>query len=257
MSALDRKAVEKAFHNETQVRHQARRTVAGYRRNIYFAAGDHFWGEVQRALDALGAKQARVLDFGCGRGADARRLVELGVTQLWGIDISEEAVDRARREVPLGRFEVMDAENLSFSDGQFDLVIGTAILHHLDLERATAEIHRVLRPGGWAIFSEPLGHNPGLNLFRRLTPLARTPFERPLLIRDVARIGRSFAGVETHEFVLTSLFLLPFLNRLSDARFDRVARAAAALDGRIWRRAPWLRRYFWITILTLRKDPVE
>src|ERR1700749_4979398 len=47
-----------------------------------------------------------------------------------------------------------DAESLPFADASFDLVLGHAVLHHLpDLERAFAEFHRVLRPGGRIVFA--------------------------------------------------------------------------------------------------------
>jgi SAM-dependent methyltransferase len=47
-----------------------------------------------------------------------------------------------------------DAESLPFADRSFDLVLGHAVLHHLpDLERAFAEFHRVLRPGGRIVFA--------------------------------------------------------------------------------------------------------
>jgi len=47
-----------------------------------------------------------------------------------------------------------DAESLPFADESFDLVLGHAVLHHLpDLERAFAEFHRVLRPGGRIVFA--------------------------------------------------------------------------------------------------------
>jgi SAM-dependent methyltransferase len=47
-----------------------------------------------------------------------------------------------------------DAESLPFADQSFDLVLGHAVLHHLpDLERAFAEFHRVLRPGGRIAFA--------------------------------------------------------------------------------------------------------
>jgi SAM-dependent methyltransferase len=47
-----------------------------------------------------------------------------------------------------------DAESLPFADRSFDLVLGHAVLHHLpDLDRAFAEFHRVLRPGGRIAFA--------------------------------------------------------------------------------------------------------
>jgi ubiquinone/menaquinone biosynthesis C-methylase UbiE len=74
----------------------------------------------------------------------------------------------------------MDAHRLEFSDASFDLVFGTAILHHLHLPGAAREIHRVLKPGGRIFFIEPLRHNPVGRVIRWATPRARTPEELPL-----------------------------------------------------------------------------
>jgi SAM-dependent methyltransferase len=47
-----------------------------------------------------------------------------------------------------------DAESLPFADESFDLVLGHAVLHHLpNLDRAFAEFHRVLAPGGRIVFA--------------------------------------------------------------------------------------------------------
>src|SRR3546814_1101008 len=78
----------------------------------------------------------------------------------------------------------MNAEAMTFPDDSFDLVFGSGIIHHLDIDRAFGEIARVLRPGGRAVFIEPLGLNPAIELYRRFTPSARTPDEHPLLRRD-------------------------------------------------------------------------
>ena len=55
-----------------------------------------------------------------------------------------------------------------FRDGTFDYVTGVFILHHLDLRRAVPEIHRVLRPGGKAVFVENSAYNGFLMLGRAL-----------------------------------------------------------------------------------------
>ena len=78
----------------------------------------------------------------------------------------------------------MPAERLSYSDSVFDLAVGFAIIHHLDLKPALAELHRVLKPGGVAFFAEPLGTNPAIQLYRRLTPQFRTEDERPSCSRS-------------------------------------------------------------------------
>ncbi len=132
-----------------------------------------------------------VLEYGCGRGGAAFAITST-CRNVVGIDISQVAIARARelavQEKVSARatFQVMNAECLEFEDESFDLVCGTGILHHLDLPKAFSEIARVLGKRGTAIFIEPMGHNPAIRLFRRLTPRLRTPDEHPLLMDDLA-----------------------------------------------------------------------
>ncbi|MGH2684128.1 MAG: class I SAM-dependent methyltransferase [Actinomycetota bacterium] len=195
---------------------------------------------------------SRVLEYGCGTGSAAFELTERGADVV-GIDISPVAVDRAAAEastrgLEIG-FTVMNAEALDFPDRSFDLVCGSGILHHLDLERCLPEIRRVMAPGATAVFLEPMGHNPLLNLYRRLTPSLRTPDEHPLLLSDLDIARRSFGAVDAEYFQLLSVAALA-LGRLPGSA--RLVRAAEALDAWLFRHVPVLRRYAWITVITLR-----
>lgn len=71
-----------------------------------------------------------VLDTGCGAGVKTKYLIEKGLDVL-GIDFSEEMVRIARREVPGGRFLVMDAKDLSKLDQKFDGILAHAVLLHI------------------------------------------------------------------------------------------------------------------------------
>src|SRR5262249_21826233 len=87
-------------------------------------------------------------------------------------------------------------------------VWGTAVLHRLGLDMAARELHRVLRPGGVAVFCEPWGENPLLEWARRRLPYpgkGRTPGERPLRLRDVRRLRGVFPRVEMQGFQLLSM----------------------------------------------------
>ena len=128
------------------------------------------------------------MEYGCGTGALAFDLAEQGSNSV-AIDISPVAISEAEQVAHArgltARFEEMNAEAMTFDNDSFDLVFGSGILHHLDMERATQEVIGVLRPGGRAVFIEPLGYNPIINAYRRVTPTMRTEDEHPLLRSDL------------------------------------------------------------------------
>lgn len=194
----------------------------------------------------------RALEYGCGPGSHAFSLASQGV-KVTGIDISdvaiEQAAERAREEGVSEHchFEVGNAEKTGFDDSSFDLVCGTAILHHLDLEAAYAEVARLLRPGGHAAFVEPLGHNPAINAYRNRTPEMRTEDEHPLLAPDLELAERYFDKVEITYFNLLTLLAVPL-------RRTRVFSSALAALGRADRalfRIPAARRQAWMIVISL------
>lgn len=79
----------------------------------------------------------RVLEYGCGQGGHAYFLAEKSAS-VTAIDLSETAIAQARetaerKNLDNADFCLMNAEDLDFEDSTFDVVCGTAILHHLDL----------------------------------------------------------------------------------------------------------------------------
>jgi SAM-dependent methyltransferase len=191
---------------------------------------------------------SRALEYGCGKGGYALPLAANG-SSVTGIDISEARIERARESskgVAGLSFEVMNAEDLEFPDDTFDLICGAAILHHLDLDVALKEVARTLKPLGSAVFLEPLGHNPAINLYRRLTPTYRTPDEHPLLMRDLRLARRYFDSIATEYFHLTVLLAAPF-RRSNPGR--RAAAVLERVDHALMRGLPVMRRYAWMVVL--------
>lgn len=195
----------------------------------------------------------RILEYGCGPGSKSFELARRGAI-VTGIDISPVAIDIARAQAKeqgledVTRFEVMDAESTTFPDGSFDLIVGGAILHHLDLHRSYAELSRLLAPGGRAVFIEPLGHNALINLYRRLTPAARTVDEHPLLRADLRLAEKYFAGVRVFYYHLVALAAAPFAKT---PLFKPVLASLSALD-RALLSIPALQPYAWISVLEFR-----
>ena len=101
----------------------------------------------------------RSLEIGAGTGYFSLNLLQAGVVgEATCTDISPGMVATLQTNALRLGLEVRtaraDAESLPFPDRSFDLVLGHAVLHHLpDLERAFAEFHRVLRPGGRIAFA--------------------------------------------------------------------------------------------------------
>ncbi|GAG19832.1 unnamed protein product, partial [marine sediment metagenome] len=127
------------------------------------------------------------------------------------------------------------------------------ILHHVDLAASLKELNRVLKEGGKAFFTEPLGHNPILNIYRMLTPQLRSKNEKPLVFKQFELILDHFPRFKHHEYYLTAILAVAFhfinLDHLMLKSRDLLFR----FDKEILRILPFLRRYCWYTILEIEK----
>jgi SAM-dependent methyltransferase len=190
------------------------------------------------------AKGADVLDYGCLHGAAFPEFFAAGAASVTGIDISEKGIAEAKATYgDKATCLVMDAHKLDFPDASFDFVVGRSILHHLDFPVAIREISRVLRPGGTALFEEPLRGNPAAKLLRKLTPKARTADELPLNRSQILWADAQFSYAE-HHFVnllsvpagmISSLFLKSADNWLLNA-VDVVDMAVSHSPMKYWMR---------------------
>ena len=98
-------------------------------------------------------RRPRILDVGCGTGANLKTLSEFGDAQ--GVDVSQDAIDFCR-ERGLTNVKLGAAEELPYDDGTFDLVTALDVVEHLDDDvGGLREMRRVLRPGGRALIFVP------------------------------------------------------------------------------------------------------
>lgn len=208
--------------------------------------------DYHRRLVLEGCAGSSALEIGCNTGSLAFELARQGAN-VTGIDLSGRAIEEARNQADKEGlaermvFAVMDAEALTFAPATFDLVCGRSILHHLDLPKALGAIARVLKPGGRGVFYEPLGHNPLINLYRRLTPRMRCEDEHPLTMRDLSTMRGFFAGVDIRYFHLLSLAATP-LRKLPG--FAALRSCLEAVDRGLFM-IPFMRRQAWIAVMTL------
>ncbi len=216
------------------------------------------------ALQRMGPPACQqVLEVGCGTGALSVYLSLNGAT-VKGIDVSLENVGLATRRAELNGvadravFEAVPVEQLADPDGGYDTVIGNQVLHHFELTEAMPNIRRLLRPGGRALFCEPVLLLPdavrrvrdSAIVKRWLPKRVDTPTERSVSPRDLAVIQQTFPAVTLYPFQLLAR-LQDFMD-LSDTWFGRLSR----LDPILLRRFPPFRRLARFVVFELSAHPV-
>ena len=183
----------------------------------------------------LGDVQGKtVLDLGCGDGENTVLLARRGA-QVKALDISDELIKIARNRLVANNinsgveFFVGSAHDLPLADESVDVVFGMAILHHLELPLVAREVHRILRKGGRAIFSEPVRNSKTVKFIRNLIPYKSpdvSPFERPLTDKELIDFGQAFSDYHSKSFSLPYMSLAQMLPIVRDRiellyRFDQ------------------------------------
>jgi tRNA (cmo5U34)-methyltransferase len=113
---------------------------------------------VAQAAAAVTPHARNVLDVGCGAGNYTLKLLEhLPNLDATLIDLSRPMLDRARERIgraTAGRITAIqgDIRTVALPDGQFEIVLAAAVLHHLRTDEEWRDVftafHRTLRPGG-------------------------------------------------------------------------------------------------------------
>ena len=110
-----------------------------------------------RLVDFSSFKDQRLLEVGCGIGTDLVRFAK-GGARVTGVDLAQTAIDLARRNFDLNgvaaeELRVADGEALPYPDASFDVVYAHGVIQYTaDPAKLVRECHRVLKPGGTAIF---------------------------------------------------------------------------------------------------------
>ena len=148
---MDRETVLKYFDSESVVEHYAK---AAERLGL--------WQSEEKIFTRVFEPSDSLLELGCGAGRIALGLHELGYINIMATDYSREMIKRARHlstvleyNIPL---RVCDATDLEFDDNAFDGgLFGFNGLMQIpqaaQREQALSEIYRVIRPGGWFVFT--------------------------------------------------------------------------------------------------------
>ena len=110
-------------------------------------------GFVEEICQRVTDRRPRILDVGCGTGANLLMLSKYGDAE--GVDVSEDALAFCR-ERGLDKVKLGAGEELPYEDGTFDLVTAFDVVEHMDDDLAgLREMRRVLRPGGRVLLFVP------------------------------------------------------------------------------------------------------
>lgn len=124
-----------------------------------------------------------LLDVGCGDGALTARLGEAcGTDELYGVDVSEEAIERANERGIRASVVDLDEDPLPFEDDRFAAVHCGEVIDYLNApDRLLSEVQRCLAPGGLFVLTTPnlaSVHNRAALLLGRLPYPMRGEYDR-------------------------------------------------------------------------------
>lgn len=127
------------------------------------------------------SKDKVVLDLACGSGEMTLAAAQAGASIAIGTELAPITIqsnNNLKAEADNNLFFILDdVENMQMPSNSVDIIICSGMLHHVDLATAFPEINRVLKKGGKILAIEALKYNPVFNLYRKLTPGARTHWE--------------------------------------------------------------------------------
>jgi len=148
------------------------------------------------------AEPRRVLEVGCGMGNFAERVAAETSAEVVATDLSPRMVELARERGLDAR--VADVEALPFADGEFDCAVANAMLYHVEhVDRALAELARVLQPGG-RLVAVTIGTEHLAEVWRLVGYVQpERPFSRE---NGAEQLARRFRTVERRDVDASLLF---------------------------------------------------
>lgn len=224
--------------------------------------GNSYWHVISVVKQNFRSGDQKLLDFGCGKGDCSVIHSRIGY-EVFGFDLSPNNVAIAKRlahkygVTERTHFQVSAAEDLDYPSDFFDLIVGTDILHHVEISRALSECSRVLKKGGLAIFHEPMRvpvfdalreTKLGTWLVPKVVSLERhvTQDERKLTVNDLETIGGIGSNCSIERFLLFSR-LDRFITHGKRPEFLEM------VDFYLLQWLPFLKSFAGVVVIVLRK----
>ena len=209
-------------------------------------AGKLRWARRVKMLSSHLRPGMTVLELGCGTGYFTQELARSGADVV-AIDVSPELLEIARSNcsAPNVRYQIENAYALSYPEAVFDSVVGSSVLHHLEIAAAIRNIYRALKPGGTIYFTEPNMLNPQIAIQKNV-PLIKqklgdspdeTAFFRWPLRRLLEQTGYRDVRIDPFDF-LHPKTPVPLINRVNAlSRFLEKVPVVSEFAGSLYIRA--------------------
>jgi ubiquinone/menaquinone biosynthesis C-methylase UbiE len=247
MSLTEINLREKNFHNKLQSQKEGRFE------NIFYKALYNMYEDFNSIIYEK-ANNKIVLDYGCGVGSITEKITKFDPKKLVGVDISEvsinKAIESAKNKNLQIEYLVDNCEDLKLNEKNFDLVFGSGILHHLNIEKAINQISKVLKDNGEMVFLEPLGTNPFINLYRKYTPNSRSVDEHPFVKKDFVLIKSLFQNVKVNYY---GFFTLVFFLFYKSPKTSFFFKTLTKLD-KYFFKIKYFRNFAWSVLIVARKN---
>jgi len=161
-------------------------------------AGKERWARRAEMLTSQLTAGTKVLEIGCGTGYFSKELVRTDA-DITAVDISPDLLSVAAQKVTASNivFQIENAYAMKLANDSFDFIVGSSVLHHLDVEQALQECWRTLKTGGILRFTEPNMLNPQIALQKNIPFIKKkmgdspdeTAFFRWSLKKQLAKVG--------------------------------------------------------------------
>jgi 2-polyprenyl-3-methyl-5-hydroxy-6-metoxy-1,4-benzoquinol methylase len=214
------------------------RTVARYHKP------EHPWFNKEFRFKLLGDLRGKqVLDIGCGDGVNSALMAKYGA-RVTGVDISPGSIELCKQRARIEgvesqtRYICSPLEAVDLPEGQFDIIWGDGILHHVipELDGVLRQLMKWAKPGALFVFSEPVTLTPWLRKLRKGVPIHTdaTPDERPLEKAELSVVLRHLPDLQLKWFHLMNRFsslILPLHHNYENASLPK--RLAVDMLGRM------------------------
>jgi 2-polyprenyl-3-methyl-5-hydroxy-6-metoxy-1,4-benzoquinol methylase len=234
-AAIMAKSSEQAWHDkwyDENARKEFPDTAAEFREFFsrvqlqpFCDGGWAYWGDARTEMMRMigDVRGLEVLDYGCGSGQLGIYLAMQGA-RVSGFDLSPKGIEvanwAAQKYGLICSFRAMDAEEIDYPSGAFDLAVGFGVLHHvIKYPKSAVRLADVIKPGGRAVFHETLWDNPLINLARRFTMPNSDAGDAHLTERAIRDFGVSFMSTEIHKRNI--LYMLKRFSQLPDRDLRR------------------------------------